>query len=121
MKNKYNPTRVFEQKIPIHLKSRRVNICIYTHSSFASRMRTRAYITYVCACARARMTERVSALKGQKIAGNISQNRAKKCRKKFFKLVENPYVSMVYSFLRSRFLYLSSIVKKGKKSPLKKC
>ncbi len=77
MKNKYKPTRVFEQKIPIRLKSCRVNICIYTHSSFASRMRTRAYITYVCACAHARMTEFVSALIGQKIAENISQNRAK--------------------------------------------
>ncbi len=88
MKNKYKPTRVFEQKkIPIRLKSRRVNICIYTHSSFASRMRTHAYITYVCACARARMTERVCALIGQKIAENISQNRSKNCRKKFFKLV----------------------------------
>lgn len=87
MKNKYKPTRVFEQKNPIHLKSRRVNICIYTHSSFASRMRTRAYITYVCACARARMTERVCALQGQKIAENISRNRAKNCQKSFFKLV----------------------------------
>lgn len=77
MKNKYKPTRVFEQKIPIRLKSCRVNICIYTNSSFASRIRTRAYITYVCACARARMTELVSALIGQKIAENISQNRAK--------------------------------------------
>lgn len=87
MKNKYKLTRVFEQKIPIRLKYSRVNICIYTHSSFASRMRAREYITYVCACARARMTERVSALIGQKIAKNISQNRAKNCRKKFFKLV----------------------------------
>ncbi len=87
MKNKYKPTRVFEQKIPIRLKSCRVNICIYTHLSFASRMCAHAYITYVCACARARMTELVSALIGQKIAGNISQNRAKNCRKKFFKLV----------------------------------
>lgn len=87
MKNKYEPARVFVQKIPIRLKSRRVNICIYTHSSFASRKRARTYITYVCARTRARMTERVSALIGQKIAGNISQNRVKNFRKKFFKLV----------------------------------
>lgn len=84
MKNKYKPTMVFEQKIPIRLKSRRVNICIYTHSSFASRMRARAYITYVCVRTRARMTERVSELIGQKIAGNISQNRAKIAEKSFF-------------------------------------
>ncbi len=79
MKNKYKPTMVFEQKIPIRLKSRHVNICIYTHSSFASRMRTRAYITYVCVRTRARMTELMIALIGQKIAENISQNRAKTC------------------------------------------
>ena len=55
-------------------------------------MRTRAYITYVCACARARMTERVCALKGQKIAKNISQNRAKDRQKSFL----NWFKTLIY-------------------------
>lgn len=53
----------------------------------ASRMYAHAYITYVCACARARMTERVCALIGQKIAENISQIRAKNAEKIVLKFV----------------------------------
>lgn len=77
-------------------------------------MRARAYITYACAHTRARMTERVCVLMGHKIAGNISQNRVKCCRKFVLKFVSNPYISMVYGILFSLILYLSSIVKKGK-------
>ena len=61
-------------------------------------MRARAYITYVCACARARMTERVSALKGHKIAENISQSRAKNCQKSFLNWLKTPMYQRFTAF-----------------------